>query len=181
MLHAGVPETLLDEVMKILGPRLLRRFESQEGYKCFPETLRLLKELRKSNVKISAVSNSDPRILKTLSSLQILPLLTHPPTLSYYTNCSKPDPEMYRIACASCDEIPGEGVLMVGDELEADYNGSLKASLEPRLITRVGSYSAHTERSLLGDIEGKEVIDNLWDIVQEGVEVLRVENVTAKC
>lgn len=78
-----------------------------------------MKSLRALNVKTSVVSNADPRILLTLDALQIAPLLTCPPTLSWDVEVSKPSAEIYKAACAACGEVPGEGVMMVGDEIEA--------------------------------------------------------------
>lgn len=70
-------------------------------------------------VKTSVVSNADPRILITLDALGISPLLTCKPTLSWDVEASKPDKRIYEAACRACGEEVGEGVLMVGDELEA--------------------------------------------------------------
>ena len=97
--------------------------------------IRLVKQLRDLGVKISVVSNADPRIrepslddvkhtplknaVRTLESLSILPLLSHPPILSWDVESSKPSSEIYQAACKACDEDPGEGVMMVGDELKA--------------------------------------------------------------
>ena len=76
VLQAGANEGQIDSVMHKLGPRLLERFESGEGYRNFPETLtccacslrprsrRLIPvdELRELGVKTTIVSNADPRI-----------------------------------------------------------------------------------------------------------------------
>lgn len=75
--------------------------------------------LRDLGVKISCVSNADPRILRTLSALRILPLLSCPPTLSWDVEAAKPDKRIYEAACKLCMENVGDGVIMVGDELEA--------------------------------------------------------------
>jgi hypothetical protein len=39
VLQAGANESQVEGVMHKLGPRLLERFESEEGYRNFPETL----------------------------------------------------------------------------------------------------------------------------------------------
>ena len=61
--------------------------------------------------------------MRTLSSLGILPLLSSPPTLSWDTATPKPEPNIFRTACASAgvpiSDQNGQGVIMVGDELEA--------------------------------------------------------------
>lgn len=93
-----------------------------------------VRQLRALGVKTSVVSNADPRIcqcppfhsyfradgtVKTLESLGILPMLTHPPTLSWDVEASKPSPLIYQAACKSCGEDAGDGIIMVGDELKA--------------------------------------------------------------
>lgn len=75
--------------------------------------------LRDLDIKITCVSNSDPRILRTLSALRILPLLTSPPVLSWDVEAAKPDRRIYEAACKLAGEEMGDGVIMVGDELEA--------------------------------------------------------------
>ena len=111
--------------------------------------------LRRKGVKVSLVSNADPRIcellppefswsfapVKTLESLHILPLLSHPPTLSWDVEISKPDPRIFQTACEACDEQPAEGVIMVGDELEACVYSALKHSLYWWLIQSVQGLS----------------------------------------
>jgi FMN phosphatase YigB (HAD superfamily) len=46
-------------------------------------------------------------------------MLSYPPTLSWDVEVAKPDPGIFSAACHACNEVPGEGVLMVGDELKA--------------------------------------------------------------
>lgn len=75
--------------------------------------------MRELGIKTSVVSNADPRINLTLTALGIEELLTFPPTLSWDVEASKPDREIFARACAACGEAVGEGVIMVGDELEA--------------------------------------------------------------
>jgi hypothetical protein len=62
--------------------------------------------------------NAD-QIVKTLEALGILPLLSHPPILSWDVEAAKPSSEIFEQACEVCEEEPGQGVMMVGDELKA--------------------------------------------------------------
>lgn len=75
--------------------------------------------MRALGIKVSVVSNADPRILRTLSALQLTQFFTSPPTLSWDVEASKPDRAIYAAACKSAGEEMGEGVIMVGDELNA--------------------------------------------------------------
>ncbi|WVQ95417.1 hypothetical protein IAU59_002514 [Kwoniella sp. CBS 9459] len=165
--HAGASAQDLDAKIELIGPTLMRRFESDEGYHNFPETIETLKALRKLGVKTSVISNADPRILKTLSSLEILPLLSHPPTLSWDVEAAKPSQKIYEAACKACDEVPGEGVIMVGDELKADFQGATSASLEARLIRRPGEWSDGAVRSAEEELGQVNIISSLEEIVEE--------------
>ncbi len=94
-----------------------------------------MKTLKEMSIKTSVLSNADPRIrssasaavslhidpsaVRTLDALGILRLLTYPPTLSWEVEQSKPDPEIFRVACRACEVEPGDGVIMLGDELKA--------------------------------------------------------------
>jgi phosphoglycolate phosphatase-like HAD superfamily hydrolase len=90
-----------------------------------------VKELRALGIKTGVVSNADPRIcrslmglkadqiVKTLEALGILPLLSYPPVLSWNVEATKPSSEIFERACEICEEEPGQGVMMVGDELKA--------------------------------------------------------------
>ncbi|KAK4689654.1 hypothetical protein P7C73_g447, partial [Tremellales sp. Uapishka_1] len=119
MIKAGAERSQIETGMNKLGPALLARFESEKGYRNFPETIAVLEELKRLGIKTSVVSNADPRILRTLEALHILPLLSHSPTLSWDVEVAKPSREIFQAACQACDEEMGEGVLMVGDELKA--------------------------------------------------------------
>ncbi|CAK9783202.1 HAD-like protein [Cutaneotrichosporon oleaginosum] len=167
MAHAGASETELARIGDKLGESIMRRFESLEGYCDFPETLDVLRGLRALGVPTSVVSNSDPRIFLTLDALEIEPLITCGPTLSWDVEAAKPDRRIYEAACKACGVDPGPGVIMVGDELEADYRGSLAAGLEGRLVRRDGEWSDGAVRHGVEDLDGVHVISSLSDVLRE--------------
>ncbi|ODN77809.1 hypothetical protein L202_04932 [Cryptococcus amylolentus CBS 6039] len=166
-LEAGAPPAELEKKMDDILPNLLARFESDVGYKLFPETIESLQALKAMGVKTGIVSNADPRILKTLRSLDILSHITNTPTLSWDVDASKPSLEIYQSACRMAGEELGEGVIMVGDELKADYQGSINAGLEGRLIRRPGEWSDGAQRQAVEDLESVNVITSLTDLVKE--------------
>ena len=57
--------------------------------------------------------------MRTLEALHILPLLSYPPVLSWDVGASKPASEMFDRACELCEEQTVQGIIMVGDELDA--------------------------------------------------------------
>ncbi|GMK56478.1 hypothetical protein CspeluHIS016_0303180 [Cutaneotrichosporon spelunceum] len=173
MAHAGASESNLDRVGPGLAHAILERFESSEGYIDFPETLDVcwtewqVRGLRELGVKTSVVSNSDPRILRSLDALEITPYISCGPTLSWDVEAGKPDKRIYDAACFACGVEPGPGVIMVGDELEADYRGSVAAGLEGRLIRRDGEWSDGAVRGHGEDLSGVHVIRSLSEVLDE--------------
>ncbi|WVQ86281.1 hypothetical protein IAT38_008449 [Cryptococcus sp. DSM 104549] len=165
--QAGASDKELGDRMKVIGPSLLARFESDAGYRNFSETISCLQALWDMGVKTSIVSNADPRILKTLDSLKILPLLSHSPTLSWDVEAAKPSPKIFQSACAACDETPGEGVIMVGDELKADFQGATGAGIEGRLIRRHGEWSDGAARQAEEELGEVNVISTLDELIEE--------------
>jgi len=157
----------LESIRAKVGSALLHRFESDMGYRDFPETIECLTRLRELGVKISVVSNADPRILNTMKSLSILDLLSHPPTLSWDAEASKPSPLIFQKACVICQEEIGEGVIMVGDELKADYHGAINAGIEARLIRRPGEWSDGAVRQTNEEVNDVHVIKTLEEVVGE--------------
>ncbi|KAK8850741.1 hypothetical protein IAR55_004661 [Kwoniella newhampshirensis] len=164
---AGGSKAELERNMSTIGPSLLARFETDVGYHNFPETISCLKTFRELGIKTSIISNADPRILRTLDSLKILPLLSHPPTLSWDVEAAKPSPKIFEAACQACGEEVDEGVIMVGDELKADYQGAISASLEARLIRRPGEWSDGAARTAQEELQGVHVVQSLEDVVEE--------------
>ncbi|WWC92549.1 uncharacterized protein L201_007508 [Kwoniella dendrophila CBS 6074] len=167
LLEAGGDANELDDKMGNIGPALMGRFESDKGYINFPETIKCLDSLRRLGIKTSIISNADPRILKTLDSLRILPLLSYPPTLSWDIEAAKPSSKIYEAACKACEEEIGQGIIMIGDELKADYQGSLSAGIEGRLIRRKGEWSDGAVRTSGEDLKDVNVISSLMEVVEE--------------
>lgn len=69
---------------------------------------------------------ADSGTVKTLDALEITPLLTARTTISQLAGFEKPDPRIFEAACRKAGIEPSEdaerryeGVLMIGDELEA--------------------------------------------------------------
>ena len=120
-------------------------------------------------------------IVLTLEALGILPQLSFPPTLSWDVEHAKPDSRIYEAACKRCGEEPGEGVLMVGDELKAcvrlkepsielnsrDYEGAVGAGLEGRLVRRQGEWSDGAERRAEEELKDVSVVRSLDEIARE--------------
>ncbi|WOO82565.1 Haloacid dehalogenase-like hydrolase domain-containing protein 3 [Vanrija pseudolonga] len=167
MVHAGAGASEVDQKGSELAAALLKRFESEVGYRAFEDTMPTLRGLRELGIKTSVVSNADPRINLTLTALGIEDLLSFPPTLSWDVEASKPDREIFARACDACGEAMGEGVIMVGDELEADFGGATGAGIEGRLIRRSGEWSEGAIREAEEDLGSVNVVHSLEEVLAE--------------
>lgn len=54
-------------------PDLIEHFASRKGYTIHDDVMPCLKELQNSSLKLGIISNSDPRTIKVVESLGIVP------------------------------------------------------------------------------------------------------------
>ncbi|WP_375481181.1 HAD-IA family hydrolase [uncultured Jatrophihabitans sp.] len=97
---------------------LYRHGTSAEAWHPFPDTIAVLRRLHARGVPVAVISNIgwDPRpVLARYGVDQDLDALV----LSYEVGVEKPDPEIFRLACAALQVDPADAV-MVGDNPEAD-------------------------------------------------------------
>ncbi|SDI75661.1 Haloacid dehalogenase superfamily, subfamily IA, variant 2 with 3rd motif like haloacid dehalogenase/haloacid dehalogenase superfamily, subfamily IA, variant 3 with third motif having DD or ED/haloacid dehalogenase superfamily, subfamily IA, variant 1 with third motif having Dx(3-4)D or Dx(3-4)E [Frankineae bacterium MT45] len=97
---------------------LYDRGVSVDAWRPYPETLLVLKSLKDRGIPTALVSNIgwDPRpVLAAHGALELLDELV----LSYEVGVMKPDPEIFRIACARIGVEP-QSCVMVGDNPHAD-------------------------------------------------------------
>ncbi|WP_375503943.1 HAD-IA family hydrolase [uncultured Jatrophihabitans sp.] len=105
---------------------LYRHGTSPEAWHPFPDTIKLLRRLHAAGVPVAVISNIgwDPRpVLARYGVGQDIDELV----LSYEVGVEKPDPEIFRFACAALKVAPSEA-LMVGDNPSAD-GGSTGAGI----------------------------------------------------
>ena len=105
---------------------LYRHGTSARAWHPFPDTIGLLRRLRTHGVPVAVVSNIgwDPRhVLARYGVADDIDALV----LSYEVGVEKPDPEIFRLACAALDVTPDQA-LMVGDNPVAD-GGSTAAGI----------------------------------------------------
>lgn len=70
--------TDLQVALPTLLPELIEHFASRKGYTIHDDVLPCLKELQKTNLKLGIISNSDPRTMKVMESLGIVPAYISP-------------------------------------------------------------------------------------------------------
>ncbi len=110
------------------------QFRDDRGWKLFPETLPVLRELRRRGYKLGVISNFDSRIYSVLESLNILSLFDSI-TISSETGFAKPDPEIFRAAVRAAG-VSAARILYVGDNLSNDVIAGAAAGLHTVLLDR---------------------------------------------
>jgi HAD superfamily hydrolase (TIGR01509 family) len=91
---------------------------SPEAWQPYPDAERVLKELRRRGIPVAVVSNIGWD-LRPVFVAHGLHALVDAYVLSFELEIQKPDPRIFRAACALLGTAPGE-TLMVGDDLPAD-------------------------------------------------------------
>lgn len=114
--------------------RLAAHFRDPGSWAIFEDVAPTLDLLEARGLLLAVVSNWDSRLPELLEGLGLArrfgALL-----VSAIEETGKPDPEIFRRACARLG-VPPEGALHVGDSLKEDYEGARSAGLEALLIDR---------------------------------------------
>ncbi|MCF6525966.1 HAD family hydrolase [Streptomyces sp. JJ36] len=97
---------------------LYERHMTPEAWQPYPDTLRVLRGLHERGVPTTVVSNIGWDLRPVLRAHGLDGYLG-PAVLSYEHGVQKPDPRLFRAACAELGREPHE-VLMVGDDPRAD-------------------------------------------------------------
>jgi len=114
-----------------LGEALYERVMDPRAWIPYPDTAPTLRALRARGVKIGVVSNV-PRDLRPIFAARGLADLVDAFTHSFEVGAEKPDPAIFRRACAALGTAPDE-TLMVGDHAVAD-GGAVTAGLRFYLL-----------------------------------------------
>ena len=128
----GASDTMLVGLVASLRDRYRRTAVIQ----LFPETARVLGELRKVGIRLGIVSNWSPRLRHHLESLAITPLFDAV-LISAVEGVEKPAPEIFLRACSRLGVNPNE-TLHVGDHRVNDVEGAERAGLRGIWIDREG-------------------------------------------
>ncbi len=116
------------------------KFRDSQGWILFPETLDVLGELKRLNLKLGVISNFDNRAYSVMRSLGILHFFDAV-TLSSETGYCKPEPQIFHSAVRALG-VPASEILMVGDNIRDDVEAAGNAGLTALLIDRTGRHSA---------------------------------------
>lgn len=102
----------------------------------YPDALSCVASIRKIGLKMGIVSNipSEERLrqeLEAIGLIQFFPVLV----ASGAVGVSKPNREIFHLAGERLNETP-ENILFVGDDLQRDYYGAIRAGMKAVLIDR---------------------------------------------
>lgn len=119
----------------------------------FNDVFPCLNALRKIGMKMGIVSNipSMERLVTELEGLGLAELFSVL-VASGSLGVAKPDKRIFETAAAKIEKSPGE-LLFVGDDLERDYHGAMKASMKALLIDRRGKFKESREVCRLSSLE----------------------------
>jgi putative hydrolase of the HAD superfamily len=117
------------------------RFRDSQGWVLFPETVNVLDELKKRQLKLGVISNFDNRIYSVMRSLNILQFFDTV-TISSETGYCKPDLQIFEAAVGALGVSAAE-ILLVGDSLADDVEAGIHAGLNAVLLDRSGRYREH--------------------------------------
>lgn len=138
----------------VVAERVLQVFPPRRAWQPFPETVDVLRALRRQGYPLGLVSNWDLTARATLSMLE-LDHFFDSVVISSECGASKPDRRIFLKCVGELGVEPSE-TYYVGDNVVDDVEGAKAAGLKPILVDRV----APEERLHLG----VPVISNLWQI-----------------
>ncbi|MBI4141651.1 HAD family hydrolase [Candidatus Woesearchaeota archaeon] len=102
--------------------------------KLYPETTKVLEELKKKGYKLALVSNTDALIQQVIERLDVAKYFDAF-VFSYETGTLKTNPEFYETALKELKVKKTEAII-VGDSIETDMLGAEKAEIKAVLVDR---------------------------------------------
>src|SRR6516165_3263304 len=114
---------------------LWEHFSRPESWRCFPDVAPALRSLKAMGIELCVGSNFDARLRGVVQGLPELASWVDSLVISSEVGYRKPHASFFRAACARL-ELPPERVLCVGDDLENDVRGAIRAGLSGLLLDR---------------------------------------------
>ncbi len=124
--------------------RLASHFRDPASWAIYPDVESSLDRLAAAGLRLAVVSNWDSHLPALLSAHDLAPRFDAV-LVSAVEKTGKPDPEIFRRACARLDVLPAEA-LHVGDSPREDYEGARGAGLEALLLDRAGRHDGLADR-----------------------------------
>ena len=121
------PEQAFDE--------LWEHFSRPQSWRCFPDVAPAMKALREMGVVLCVGSNFDGRLRGVVQGLPELALSDDSLVISSEVGFRKPHVSFFRAACEHLG-LPPDRVLCVGDDIENDVRGAIRAGMAGLLLDR---------------------------------------------
>jgi putative hydrolase of the HAD superfamily len=110
-------------------------FSRPESWRCFPDVAPVMKALREMGILLCVGSNFDGRLRGVVQGLPELAPWVDSLVISSEVGFRKPHASFFRAACDHLG-LPPERVLCVGDDVENDVRGAIRAGLSGVLLDR---------------------------------------------
>jgi putative hydrolase of the HAD superfamily len=114
---------------------LWEHFSSPRSWRCFPDVVPTMKALKEMGVSLCVGSNFDGRLRGVVQGLPELASWVDSLVISSEVGYRKPHPSFFRAACDHLG-LPPERVMCVGDDVENDVRGAIRAGLLGLLLDR---------------------------------------------
>lgn len=116
---------------------LFTYFKTADPWMLYPETLKVLEQLKALNIELAIISNFDSRLYAVLQALALNDLFQSV-TISTQVGAAKPEAEIFEAALAKHQHLPSDA-WHVGDSWSEDYEGSIGAGLQGIWLNRKGA------------------------------------------
>jgi putative hydrolase of the HAD superfamily len=133
----------------------LFRLLSRERFQLFPDSIPVLKEIKRSGYSMGVVSDAQKVFCLEEGEMLGLNQFFDHIVLSTQYGFRKPDPRLFNIACSLLGVEPAQAVY-IGDELRKDVKGSKQAGLSAILVNR-------NQMNLETETKPDFSANNLWE------------------
>ena len=134
----------------------LFRLLSRERFQLFPDSIPVLKEVKRSGYPMAVVSDAQKVFCLEEGEMLGLNQFFDHIVLSTQFGFRKPDGRLFAIACSLLD-IPPAQAIYIGDDLRKDVKGAKQAGMAAILVSRNPQQNSETE------IEADFCASNLWE------------------
>jgi putative hydrolase of the HAD superfamily len=124
--------------------RLATHFRDPASWAVYDDVVATLDRLAGEGLPLAIVSNWDSQLPRLLADLALAPRFAAV-LVSAIEETGKPDPEIFRRACARLGVSPSEA-LHVGDSPREDYEAARAAGLHALLLDRTGRHGGVPDR-----------------------------------
>jgi putative hydrolase of the HAD superfamily len=114
---------------------LWEHFSDPASWRCFPDVVPAMRALHEMGVSLCVGSNFDGRLRGVVQGLPELAPWVDSLVISSEVGYRKPHPSFFRAACDHLG-LPPDRVLCVGDDVENDVRGAIRAGLAGLFLDR---------------------------------------------